>query len=89
MLVVVDVFMIIMRDADLWDEAGKLLVNIFGDRLGKGLKLMIAVTAGETDLAANAMDDEQEHLEGSKTRRRNFIKVRMVASVTSQAICCL
>eukprot|EP01046_Picozoa_sp_COSAG06_P075365 COSAG06_NODE_23509_length_689_cov_1.194915_1_plen_109_part_10 len=36
--------------------------------------------AGETDLAANQLDDEQKGVAGRKTRRQKFIKVRMVAS---------
>ena len=38
------------------------------------------MSAGETDLAANQLDDEEKGVKGSKTRRQKFIKVRMVAS---------
>ena len=65
---------------DLWDELGTYLKRCCGKQRGKWISFFIAMSAGETDLAANQLDDEQEGVAGSKTRRQKFIKVRMVAS---------
>ena len=65
---------------DLWDELGTYLKRCCGKQRGKLISFFIAMSAGETDLAANQLDDEQEGVAGSKTRRQKFIKVRMVAS---------
>ena len=79
-LLLLDFFMIVMRDADLWDEFSELLRNLCGKRLGKILTFMVAISTGEQDLAAGQLEDEMSSVEGSKTRMRRFIKVRMVAS---------
>lgn len=79
-LLLLDFFMIVMRDADLWDELGKCLKKTCGKRLGKAISFAMAVASGDTDLAAAELDDEERGLEGSKTRRRKYFKVRMVAS---------
>jgi len=65
---------------DLWDELGTYLKRCCGKQRGKWISFFIAMSAGETDIAANELDDEQEGVKGSKTRRQKFIKVRMVAS---------
>jgi hypothetical protein len=44
------------------------------------ISFAIAMGAGETDLAANQLDDEEKGVAGRKTRRQKFIKTRMVAS---------
>ena len=65
---------------DLWDELGTYLKRCCGKQRGKWISFFIAMSAGETDLAANQLDDEEKGVKGSKTRRQKFIKVRMVAS---------
>eukprot|EP01048_Picozoa_sp_COSAG05_P005346 COSAG05_NODE_314_length_11610_cov_17.223265_9_plen_82_part_00 len=72
--------MILMRDADLYDDLGDVLKRLFGKRLGKLLTFTIAMAGGDEDVAANELDDEQNAVQGWKTRRRRFIKMRMVAS---------
>lgn len=79
-LVMLDFFMIVMRDADLWDELSKLLKNLCGERLGKWLSFGLAVAGGDDDVAVNQLDNELDHVEGTKTRKRRFIKMRMVSS---------
>eukprot|EP01046_Picozoa_sp_COSAG06_P011159 COSAG06_NODE_629_length_13646_cov_13.351222_6_plen_385_part_00 len=68
------------RHQDLWDELGTYLKRCCGKQRGKWISFFIAMSAGETDLAANQLDDEEKGLAGTKTRRQKFIKVRMVAS---------
>eukprot|EP01046_Picozoa_sp_COSAG06_P026484 COSAG06_NODE_2278_length_7189_cov_15.630324_4_plen_387_part_00 len=68
------------RHQDLWDELGTYLKKCCGKQRGKWISFFIAMSAGETDLAANQLDDEEKGVKGSKTRRQKFIKVRMVAS---------
>ena len=72
--------MIVMRDADLWDELARCLSRLCGKRLGKWLSFAIAVAGGDDDIAVNQLDNELERVEGTKTRKRRFIKMRMVAS---------
>ena len=74
--------MIVMRDADLWDELSKLLKALCGKRLGKLCAFTIAVAGGDEDLAVNQVDDEMETVRGTgwKARKQRFIKMRMVAS---------
>jgi hypothetical protein len=65
---------------DLWDELGTYIKRCCGKQRGKWITFFIAMSSGETDLAANQLDDEEKGVKGSKTRRQKFIKVRMVAS---------
>ena len=41
---------------------------------------MLAAIGGDEDVAVNQLDDELEKVEGSKTRKMRFLKMRMVAS---------
>jgi hypothetical protein len=72
--------MVVCRRQDLWDELGTYLKRCCGNQRGKWISFFIAMSAGETDLAANQLDDEEKGVAGRQTRREKFIKIRMVAS---------
>ena len=59
-LVAVDFVMLVMRDADLWDDAAGALERMFGARLGRCCAAALEVAAGETDLAADRVDSQAD-----------------------------
>ena len=77
--------MIVMRDADLWDELNK---NLSCKRIGEAINIALALCGHGSDVAQSIVDEqntaERDGLddwdEEAKSRKRNFIRARMVAS---------
>ena len=67
-----------MRDADLWEDVGKMLMRSCGDKVGNMVSAAIEVASGETDLAAARVEGNQSL--NRAAMKRNFIVSRMVAS---------
>ena len=67
-----------MRDADLWEDVGNLLMRSCGDKVGNLCSAAIEVASGETDLAAARLDSGDAT--DRTAMRRAFIVSRMVAS---------
>ena len=49
-------------------------------RWRRSAALVSAAAGGDEDLAVNQLDDEMDKLEGWKTRKRRFFKIRMVTN---------
>ena len=82
--VLADFAMIVMRDADLWDELNK---NLTCKWIGEAITIALALCGHGSDVAQSQVDKddaERESLghwhEGAESRKRNFIRARMVAS---------
>ena len=80
-LTLVDLWMLLMRDADLWSDASEGIQKCFGEKLGNVLGLAIELGAGETDLAASRFEQAMDAGETPRqTIRHRLLVMRMVSS---------
>eukprot|EP01050_Picozoa_sp_SAG11_P013026 SAG11_NODE_1492_length_4807_cov_2.686703_4_plen_369_part_00 len=77
--------MLLMRDADLWQDVSDWLMRACGKRCGNWCAALMEIAAGETDMSAQRLDfgDDQSGLtsaEKAAAKRHSLIVSRMVAS---------
>jgi hypothetical protein len=59
-IVIFDTFLLIVRDANLWDDLGAFIARQFGDSCGKAIFYALAILAGDTDTLADKFFAKRE-----------------------------
>jgi hypothetical protein len=82
-LLLLDFTMLVMREADLWQDLADALKRMFGGRCGTICGVAMEIAAGETDLLAARVDtsvNSDNKAQSYKVQKKKMIVSRLVAS---------